>query len=545
MKLPLIREVPVIIVVAFIILLASLFFEAAYAYPVPELPGDNLIVNPWFRNFSNPKEAGFDGWTRPLNEGVTWGPSQKESNPSPDIVITGTCGFQEVYCGTAARWAEQFGVLYPYIDVYTYQVVAADPSHRKLKFFTHYVSHIAELGAVNIYAGQTAEGPWELLWVPLYHSETKLIIPESGDVRDLWLDTGFLEWTFEQGYPYYKIELQSRLPESPIPNGIRGVGFKVTGVYFSTEYTDEPGQPPPPPNLSGSIADDPPVEPGDSTAVPTAVALAATPEAAATSVGSPAPTATTESGDIEAATLTAEAVSVTEIIIAWSETQNNGRGLRLERSLNVASGWQSIAVIEPGIVQYTDSGLPPDTVHYYRLRASEQEVSPVVSVRTLAAAEPTLAAPTTLRLQSTQPSQVLLKWNDLSENEEGFEIERSQDGVTFAPLQTLGPDITEYTDTPAEAGTYYYRVRSFRGDTVSAYSEVAQVEMNGRRAEEGTAVAAAGGDSVPTRAPETAAQQPAVQTPGGQSSLLLTGLVVLAALVVGVGLGLVLSKRRA
>jgi hypothetical protein len=148
-------------------------------------------------------------------------------------------------------------------------------------------------------------------------------------------------------------------------------------------------------------------------------------------------------------------------------------------------------------------------------------------------------------VQSTQPSQVLLKWNDLSENEEGFEIERSQDGVTFAPLQTLGPDIKEYTDTPAEAGTYYYRVRSFRGDTVSAYSEVAQVEMNGRRAAEGTAVAAAGGDSDPTRAPETAAQQPAVQTPGGQSSLLLTGLVVLAALVVGVGLGLVLSKRRA
>jgi hypothetical protein len=208
-----------------------------HAYPVPELPADNLIVNPWFRSGN---QAGFDGWTRPLNEGLTWGPSQKESNPSPDMVVSGTCGNQQVYCGTAARWAEQEKVYYPNIDVFAYQVVAADPSERKLTFFTYFVSHRVDVGAVNIYGGVSPDGPWEHLWTPLYHTQSENIVPESGEIRDLWLETGFLERTLEQGFPYYKVELQSRLPELP-HDMIRGGGFKITGVYFSTSFTDESG----------------------------------------------------------------------------------------------------------------------------------------------------------------------------------------------------------------------------------------------------------------------------------------------------------------
>ncbi len=129
--------------------LLAVSFKVANAYPVPPLPEDNLIVNPWFRNGNMP---GFSGWSLPLNaEGLTWGPSQKESNPSPDIVVSGTCGGQVVYCGTAARWAEQEKVYYPNIDVFAYQIVSTDPANRKLKFFAHYVSHRVEVGAVNIY----------------------------------------------------------------------------------------------------------------------------------------------------------------------------------------------------------------------------------------------------------------------------------------------------------------------------------------------------------------------------------------------------------
>jgi hypothetical protein len=454
------RKVPAAITVLFTLLLVTLFYGTAYAYPVPELPADNLIVNPWFRDLSNMEDTGFDGWVRPLNQGVTWGPSQKESNPSPDIVITGTCGFEVVYCGTAARWAEQFGILYPYIDVFTYQVVAADPSHRKLKFFTYYVSHIAEVGAVNIYAGQSPDGPWELLWVPLYHTQDELIIPETGEIRDLWEETGFLEWTFEQGYPYYKVELQSRLPESPIPNGIRGVGFKITGVYFATEITDEPGLPPPPPNLSSPDSPAPPAptaEPTASSVDPTAAAAVGSTPQSTTVAAIP-----TESTNIETAALTAAAISPTEITLVWDQSQNTGRGLRLERSLNM-SNWQSIAAIEPGVVGYTDRGLPPDTVYYYRLRVTQDQVSPVVSAKTLSLPEPPPASPT---LQAT----------------------------TAAPLPEQGVEV------------------------------------------------AAGSESRPTRAPETT-EPPVAATPTAPNILLILGLAFIT-LIIGIALGVVLTRRR-
>ena len=206
---------------------------ATHAFPVPELPGDNLIVNPWFRDANNPAEEGLDGWTRLLTNGVGWVLSQKESNPAPDIVISGDCGNASVYCGTSARWAEivsgpQAGNVYPNIDVFLYQVVAANAADRQLKFFTHWVSHRVAAADVSIYGSQSPNGPWTLVWVPFFHSQDVVIVPPGGDVSELWEETGFLETTLDQGYSHYKVELRARLPEGD------GVGFKMTGLYFAT-----------------------------------------------------------------------------------------------------------------------------------------------------------------------------------------------------------------------------------------------------------------------------------------------------------------------
>lgn len=539
-KRPQLRKELVIFLAVCAGLLASLFYKTAYAFPVPPLPGDNLVVNPWFRQASNSPNAGFYGWTLPLNEGVTWGPSQKESNPSPEILVSGVCGFREVYCGTAARWAQQFGVLYPNIDVYAFQVVAADPSQRNLKFSAYYVSHMVEVGAVNIYAGNSPDGPWELLWVPLYHTEDQHIIPESRESVDLWLETGLLEFNFEQGYPYYKIELHSRLPEAPAADGLHGVGFKITGIYFSTAYTDEPGAPPPTPGYSSYseptvIATAAVTDPISAT--PTATLLTPTPES--TSVAE----IETETAEQAVTTLTAEAISPTEILLAWSENQRRSRGLRLERSSDMVTGWQSIAALQPGVSEFVDSGLPPDTVYYYRLRVSQDETLGAVSARTLSEPESPLAAPTMLRALSAVPLQVELNWSDLSGDEDGFQVERSPDGLVFTPVETLGADATSFIDADLDPNVYYYRVRSYREDTFSDYSEVVRIEVPDRRLEEeegGEAVT--GAEAEQTSVPEAPAE-PAITTPPQQSSLVIVGLAFLT-LLIGVGLGIVLTGRR-
>jgi hypothetical protein len=66
-----------------------------------------------------------------------------------------------------------------------------------------------------------------------------------------------------------------------------------------------------------------------------------------------------------------------------------------------------------------------------------------------------------------------LNWSDRSNNESGFEIERSEDQQTFVKIETLPENSTEYFDGDLRSGRYYYRVRAVNGDGVSAYSNVA------------------------------------------------------------------------
>jgi regulation of enolase protein 1 (concanavalin A-like superfamily)/fibronectin type 3 domain-containing protein len=61
-------------------------------------------------------------------------------------------------------------------------------------------------------------------------------------------------------------------------------------------------------------------------------------------------------------------------------------------------------------------------------------------------------------------NQVSLSWADNSNNETGFIIERSADGVTFDTTFNVAANVTGYTDTAVTAGlTYTYRVRATNG----------------------------------------------------------------------------------
>jgi hypothetical protein len=72
-----------------------------------------------------------------------------------------------------------------------------------------------------------------------------------------------------------------------------------------------------------------------------------------------------------------------------------------------------------------------------------------------------------------------LEFRDESVDEQGFELERSDDGVSFTPLATLEEDATQYVDTGLTPNTdYSYRVRAFNSAGASAWSNVAEVRTN-------------------------------------------------------------------
>lgn len=84
------------------------------------------------------------------------------------------------------------------------------------------------------------------------------------------------------------------------------------------------------------------------------------------------------------------------------------------------------------------------------------------------------AAPTNLTAEAIVSTQINLAWNDHSDNEHGFKIERSTDGANFSLIATTAAGVTGFPNvglTPAT--TYYYRVYAFNGAGNSAYTNVA------------------------------------------------------------------------
>jgi hypothetical protein len=87
-------------------------------------------------------------------------------------------------------------------------------------------------------------------------------------------------------------------------------------------------------------------------------------------------------------------------------------------------------------------------------------------------------APERLSAWTSAPGTVVLHWFDASDNEAGYKVERSSNGIDFAQVATLGVDATSYVDNDAAAATrYYYRVRAFNGRGNSRFSETRDVAM--------------------------------------------------------------------
>lgn len=208
-------------------------------YPVNELPGGNLLKNPWFANgdCSGPS-MGY--WTSvPNDTDHRWTASDKPTNPSP---LSG--------CATAARISvgEMDGTLaatvQPNKDVSMYQIVGANPDNKTLVFNMYWVTHTMNKSVVAIYGGDSNDpnGSWTKVWTPFNYSVKNTLVPPSSVAdRVTWLWKCYSEHlsecgnapklpattTLSKGYPYYKVEFLANLP--PVTGG-----YKLTGVYFSS-----------------------------------------------------------------------------------------------------------------------------------------------------------------------------------------------------------------------------------------------------------------------------------------------------------------------
>jgi subtilisin family serine protease len=83
-------------------------------------------------------------------------------------------------------------------------------------------------------------------------------------------------------------------------------------------------------------------------------------------------------------------------------------------------------------------------------------------------------APAALQATAASGTRVNLSWGDNSNNELGFAIERSSDGLIFYLADTVGAGYRSYTDLRVQPGnTYFYRVYAYNPGGGSGYANTA------------------------------------------------------------------------
>lgn len=173
--------------------------------------------------------------------------------------------------------------------------------------------------------------------------------------------------------------------------------------------------------------------------------------------------------------LAADAVSSTEIKLYWHDNSDNESGFKIQRK-EPGKNYTLIKTVNSNTTSYKDTGLNDDTKYYYRIWAynsvGESVYSNEVSEFTLSVPD----APSNLEAVYINSSEIRLSWEDNSDDETEFKIERMISGVSWSQIATVGKNATSYTDKKFASDTkYVYRVRAHNDNGYSDYSSTATV----------------------------------------------------------------------
>ncbi len=190
--------------------------------------------------------------------------------------------------------------------------------------------------------------------------------------------------------------------------------------------------------------------------------------------------------------LGAQALVSNQIVLSWSDNSSNETGFKIERSMD-GTNFTEVGTAAANATSYSDNGLNAWTTYAYKIRAANgstySSYTPVVYRTTLTTngagtsgtggTTPTTSgtapsAPTGVNINALVSNQLEINWTDSSNNESGFKIERSMNGVNFTEVGSVGANATKFNDTGLNAWTTYaYRIRAYNASGNSAYTALA------------------------------------------------------------------------
>lgn len=187
--------------------------------------------------------------------------------------------------------------------------------------------------------------------------------------------------------------------------------------------------------------------------------------------GAPPPAAPTS--------LSAVAASSSQVTITWADNSDDENGFSIERCQGAGcSNFSEIGRTGADAVSFSNAGLTAGASYSYRVHAfndgGESDNSNTASVTTQAPSG-VPAAPGNLRTTALSYTRIDLAWDDRSNNETKFELERCK-GTTcsnFAMIVQPGVNAVSFANTNLSRRTAYrYRIKACNGSDCSSYSNI-------------------------------------------------------------------------
>jgi hypothetical protein len=158
------------------------------------------------------------------------------------------------------------------------------------------------------------------------------------------------------------------------------------------------------------------------------------------------------------------------IDVTWIENSSRD-GFRIDRSLDLGATWTAADRVSANAYSFSDTGRTAEQQVCYRVVAFNRGGDSPPSNTDCTTAP---AAPAGFTATGVDGPTIDLAWTDNTAVEDGYEMQRSTDGVTFSHLSDLSANNTSSHDGSVTSNTtYWYRVRAKKDGGFSDFSNIA------------------------------------------------------------------------
>ena len=177
--------------------------------------------------------------------------------------------------------------------------------------------------------------------------------------------------------------------------------------------------------------------------------------------------------------------SSNSINISWSDNSEGQVYYEVwRREISTPNYTRQLGPLPPNTFNVNDNGLLPNIVYYYKIRGKNHfgysEFSEPVNTAG-ATGSGTFPPPTGLTAVAISSNVVKLQWQDNSNNENYFKVERNDNWSTWSTYETIATVSANTTTFTDNSGTiiggheYFYRIKSY-SNSDSSWSNIASVK---------------------------------------------------------------------